>query len=64
MTQNPPFDDNLPRYTATPFVGKTSIDFEKMRDQLIGQMQNMSQKEIENIADIIVGLVKELKEVK
>jgi len=37
---------------------------EEMREQLIKQMTNMDEKEIHNIANIIVNLIKELRELK
>ncbi|MCE2507512.1 MAG: hypothetical protein J4F36_13815 [Nitrosopumilaceae archaeon] len=40
------------------------IPLEKIREDLIKQMKDMDEKEIENIANIIVGLVKELRELK
>ena len=43
---------------------KPPISLVVFREQIIKQMQNMDQKEIENIADIIVGLIEELREFK
>ena len=41
---------------------KEYVPLEKIHEDLIKQMTNMDEKEIKNMADIIVGLIKELRE--
>ena len=59
-------DDGLERFIMTPINSddREPIPLEKIREDLIKQMKDMDEKEIENIANIIVGLVKELRELK
>lgn len=59
-----PHDDGLKRYTMIPINpnDKPPIPLEKIRDDLVKQMTNMDEKEIKNMANIIVNLIKQVRD--
>ena len=58
-----PPDDGLKRFTMTQIKPGSSLpSYEEMHEQLVKQMTDMDEKEIHNIANIIVNLIKELRD--
>ena len=60
-----PPDDKLGLFIVTAFKpNKKSIHLNKIHEELIEQMKHIDAKEIENFVDIIVGLIRKLRERK
>lgn len=56
-----PQDDGLDRFTMTLIKDSPPIPLEKIYDQFVKQMTDMDEKEMHNIAKIIVCLIKEIR---